>query len=297
MSGPRRDNGARRPGTPSPGPGPPPGPWRPAGTASPPMSSPSLPSRRARSPRPGPRAAAAARPAPGPASRTARRPARTVQPARQRAPRPVRPKVFFFSFDLVPVPLDLVGAGDGHVPEHMRMPPHQLGYDPIRPRPDRPEPRTPRPPGKPSRPPPGRIGRRRAHTAGNQPPIGAGGPGLGIGSDGHRISWLGDQRRRIRLRILFRGRLRLLSGRSAGCPRHHSAGPSPRSDRGAHKPPEAQGTCAAFSLQSGAKASCVNDRGGCSVLAAQIRRSFGHINYTILTTAHADSLSRVVRPF
>ncbi len=38
---------------------------------------------------------------------------------------------FFFPLDLVPVALDLIGAGDGHVPEHVRMPPYQLGHDPV----------------------------------------------------------------------------------------------------------------------------------------------------------------------
>jgi hypothetical protein len=33
--------------------------------------------------------------------------------------------------DLVPVALDLIGTGDGHVPEHVRMPPDQLGHDPV----------------------------------------------------------------------------------------------------------------------------------------------------------------------
>ena len=38
----------------------------------------------------------------------------------------------FSSLDLVPVALDLLGPGYRHVAEHVRMPPHQLGRDPVR---------------------------------------------------------------------------------------------------------------------------------------------------------------------
>ena len=56
----------------------------------------------------------------GAASPTAGTPARSARSA------------FSLSLDLVPVRLDLIGPGDRHVAEHVRMPSHQLGRDPVR---------------------------------------------------------------------------------------------------------------------------------------------------------------------
>ena len=63
--------------------------------------------------------------------------------------------------------------------------------------------------------------------------------------------------------ILFgRYSRRLLLGRTQRCPRRYPAGPSPRSDRLAHKPPQSAKTCAALAYRAVSIGSNVNPMRG-----------------------------------
>jgi hypothetical protein len=82
-------------------------------------------------PRPWPGGAAAERPGPGGlAERHALKCGNSRVPGRVR-PGPSGQIRHFSSLDLVPVRLDLLGARDHYVAEHVRMPTHQLGHDTV----------------------------------------------------------------------------------------------------------------------------------------------------------------------
>jgi hypothetical protein len=86
---------------------------------------------RALAPRLGPPGVAAARRAQEQADRTARRRAPKAPLPRSSAVRAVRPSLFLFPPDVIPIARDRIGAEHGHVGKHVRMPSYQFGHDSV----------------------------------------------------------------------------------------------------------------------------------------------------------------------